>query len=184
MIISNKIKGKHVALRSVEENDAEFILNLRLDKNNIKFLSPTENNLEKQKDWIHSQKEREGDYYFLYEDFEGNPQGVISIYHIHDNEGEIGRQVGLLNSLYNMEAEYLAMKFAFEHLNLIKIFGTTYLSNSNIYNKSIKLGLNIEKIIKVNGIDSYYMTLSRDTYFNKWLPTMEKYLNKFSKNIK
>ena len=183
MVLNEFLKGKHVILRPVEEKDAEFILMIRLDERNAPFLGNTPNDIEFQKEWIRNQRERPGDYYFLYEDYDGNSQGVISVYNIHDNQAEVGRQVGLDDSLKNMEAEYLAMKFAFEKLNLEKIIGTTYVTNKRIYSKSKKLGLSVDGIINLNGRDSYLMSLTKSQFLNKWKPTMEFYLNKFDNTI-
>lgn len=65
-----KIAGKRLVLRSVEETDAAFILSLRLDERYSQWLSPVENDLMKQKQWIRKYKERERqgcEYYFIIE---------------------------------------------------------------------------------------------------------------------
>ena len=48
-----------VDTRLVVESDAEFILSLRTDTFLTRFIHSTENNLEKQIEWIRNYKERE-----------------------------------------------------------------------------------------------------------------------------
>lgn len=178
MIIEKPIIGKHVIMRSVQCSDAPFILKLRLDENIRKFISPTENNVEKQIQWIQEQREREGDYYFLYTDLNGERLGVISVYHIQNGVGESGRQMSLGGSVHNMEAEYLMMCFVFEVLKLKKIFFTIYTFNKSVISKNKRLGIVFEKIVQVNNIDSVYGELNSVTFLEKWKPKMETYLKR------
>lgn len=178
MIIEKPIIGKHVIMRSVECSDAPFILKLRLDENIRKFISPTENNVEKQEEWIAWQREREGDYYFLYTDRQGEALGVISVYHICDGVGETGRQMSFGGSVYNMEAEYLMMCFAFDTLKLNKVFSTFYVNNKKVISKAKKLGIRLDKVIPVNGLDSYYVEITADEFYHIWRVRMESYLAK------
>ena len=62
------LKGMFVGLRSVTENDAEFILKIRTDEKLAKFLNKTSPDIEMQKTWIRGQIARDGDYYFIIED--------------------------------------------------------------------------------------------------------------------
>ena len=62
----NFIKGKNVNLRLVNESDAEFIINLRIKRG--EFLSQTDPDIKKQKDWISQYKIRENnkkEYYLI-----------------------------------------------------------------------------------------------------------------------
>nr|WP_306448964.1 GNAT family N-acetyltransferase [Odoribacter splanchnicus] len=178
MIIEKPIIGKHVIMRSVECGDAEFILKLRLDESIRKFISPTENNVEKQIQWIQEQREREGDYYFLYTDLNGENLGVISVYNVKDGTGETGRQMSFGGSIHNMEAEYLLMCFAFETLKLNKTTSTAYLMNKKAISKARKLGIRLDKIIQVNGKDSYYTEITVADFYCTWKLRMESYLAK------
>ncbi|RWY57318.1 GNAT family N-acetyltransferase [Mucilaginibacter gilvus] len=76
-----------LVFRLVEESDAAFILSLRTDEGRAKHLSATDNNLQKQIDWIRNYKEREKagiDYYVLFEDDKQQPLGVFRLYDIKD----------------------------------------------------------------------------------------------------
>lgn len=59
--------GLHVRL--VREEDAEFILKLRIDPQNARYLGKTDNDVNKQVAWIREYKKREAeakDYYFIF----------------------------------------------------------------------------------------------------------------------
>lgn len=74
-----------LTFRLVEESDAAFILSLRTDQGRAKHLSATDNNLQKQIDWIRAYKEREKagiEYYVLFEDDKQQPLGVVRAYDI------------------------------------------------------------------------------------------------------
>ena len=78
--------------RFVNEEDAEFILKLRVDEMRSRFIHSTSANIEKQVDWIREYKTREAkgeEYYFIYE-INGEPFGVNRIYEVcedHCTEG-------------------------------------------------------------------------------------------------
>lgn len=75
-----------IDVRLVNEDDAEFILSLRTNPQLTRFLHPTDNDLEKQKEWIRKYKKRESegtDYYFIYS-YKGGEFGLNRIYDIHE----------------------------------------------------------------------------------------------------
>ncbi|MFT7086876.1 MAG: RimJ/RimL family protein N-acetyltransferase [Rickettsiales bacterium] len=79
-----KIKGKNINLRSVEDEDADFILELRLKKG--EFLSATNPSLDQQISWIKSYKKREEnkeEYYFVIESKDGLRLGTARLYNIN-----------------------------------------------------------------------------------------------------
>lgn len=74
-------------VRLVNESDAQFILNLRLDPIKSKYLGYTEPDIEHQINWIRRYKEREAegtDYYFIYF-YKGSRAGVNRLYKIQDD---------------------------------------------------------------------------------------------------
>lgn len=69
--------GMHVRL--VREEDAEFIVNLRTNPQNARFINPTDYNVEKQIAWLREYKKREAeakDYYFIF--FQADKPIVLS----------------------------------------------------------------------------------------------------------
>lgn len=76
-----------IDVRLVEESDTSFILSLRADKWLTRFIHPTDNDEEKQRQWIHDYKKREEqgkEYYFIYSK-NGVPFGLNRIYNIKGN---------------------------------------------------------------------------------------------------
>ena len=74
--------GLHARL--VREDDAAFILGLRIDPKRSRFIHSTDNDVGKQIQWIKNYKNREkigSDYYFIYS-FEGKPIAVNRLYDI------------------------------------------------------------------------------------------------------
>lgn len=81
-----------LTVRLVREEDAPFILELRTNKKLSKYLHETDNDLNKQIEWIREYKKREEDgkdYYFIYFSKE-NPIGVNRIYNITENNSTGG----------------------------------------------------------------------------------------------
>lgn len=78
--------GVHVRL--VVEEDAEFIIRLRTDERTHKFIHATSPDVDKQKQWIRSYKEREAaglEYYFIF--FKNDiPFAVNRLYHMENPE--------------------------------------------------------------------------------------------------
>lgn len=74
--------GLHVRL--VREEDAEFIIKLRTNERNARYIHSTNSNIESQREWIRYYKEREAkgkDYYFIFF-YQNQPVGLIRIYNI------------------------------------------------------------------------------------------------------
>lgn len=78
------MKKYGIEVRLVNEEDTPFILSLRADKWLTRFIHPTDNDENKQRQWIRDYKIREAegkDYYFIYSK-EGIPFGLNRIYNI------------------------------------------------------------------------------------------------------
>ena len=81
-----------VEVRLAEVTDAEFILSIRTDTYHTRFIHATENNLEKQEEWLQKYKEREAagkEYYFIYSQ-DGVPFGMNRVHNIFDYYGTEG----------------------------------------------------------------------------------------------
>ena len=76
--------GLHVRL--VREEDAEFVVEMRTNPQNARFIHDTNPSIENQRAWIrqYMEREKEGEeYYFIF--FDGNkPVGLYRLYSIHD----------------------------------------------------------------------------------------------------
>lgn len=83
-------------VRLVNEEDAEFIVNLRTDTQKGQFLGSTDANIEKQCSWIREYKKRERvgkEYYFMFEKPKGERLGVSRIYEIKEESFTTGSWV-------------------------------------------------------------------------------------------
>ena len=81
--------GLHVRL--VREEDAEFIVRLRTNERNARYIHATSVNIEDQIEWIRNYKSREGrgeDYYFIFY-FNEVPVGLIRIYDINIEKNSV-----------------------------------------------------------------------------------------------
>ncbi len=77
------VQGKHVTLRLVELEDAQFIVTLRNYAKSQKFLSATSSNIEAQERWMRDYKVREQEgteFYYVIQLQDGSPVGLIRLY--------------------------------------------------------------------------------------------------------
>ena len=74
------VRGKSINLRDVEESDAEFVLQLRLDPRRNQYLSPVDAEVEAQRMWIRQYQESEGQAYFVICDRALVELGTVRIY--------------------------------------------------------------------------------------------------------
>ncbi|NTV20929.1 MAG: GNAT family N-acetyltransferase [Chlorobium limicola] len=75
--------AKHIRFRLVEKKDAAFILSLRLDPEKNRFISPVENDIKAQEQWIDDYRAREikqEEFYFIIESHDGEKLGTIRLY--------------------------------------------------------------------------------------------------------
>jgi len=80
--------ARHIRFRLVEEEDAPFILALRIDPEKSRFISPVENDLEAQRKWIRDYREREKrgeEFYFIIEGLDAEKLGTIRLYDFRDD---------------------------------------------------------------------------------------------------
>lgn len=130
MAVTEPIEGRYVDLRSCTEDDAEFTRDIRKDPEFVKFLPAIDNTVEQQKAWIRKQREKDGDYFFVVWDKEGNRIGTISIYDVHGDHAESGRlAIKGENAFQGIEAQILSFRFAFGTLGLECIDGFIFADN-------------------------------------------------------
>lgn len=131
---SEKIKGIKFNLRSVTQADADFIIKLRTENHQrAHYLNPINSQRVEQERWIEEQRARPGDYYFVIEEKKSHkPVGLIGLYDVASGQGEWGRWIIEEHSDSATESFYLICKFAFEKLNLNKIFSNTAQANAAV----------------------------------------------------
>jgi RimJ/RimL family protein N-acetyltransferase len=83
-LATGKNRGKTVVLRLVEVEDAAFVISLRTDNTLNRFLSPVDNSIEQQREWIQRYKIRElagTEFYFIIASATARkPVGTIRLY--------------------------------------------------------------------------------------------------------
>ena len=111
-----------IVLRTVEVEDAGFILKLRTDAKLSQFISYTEPNIDNQIKWIQNYKIREAaglEYYYIAEDKAGNRYGTIRIYNFDEKSFEIGSWLFSADSPLGMaiKAQFIGFETGFNLIN-------------------------------------------------------------------
>lgn len=127
-----KLEGKNLRLRLVEEQDAGFILSLRLDDRYNSFLSSVPSDADSQKNWIRNYKEEEkkkAQFYFIIERLDGLRCGTVRIYDIRNDSfcwgswilnGNKTRNAALESALLVYEFGFNQLKFQKSHFDVMK----------------------------------------------------------------
>ena len=139
------LQSKTVKLRLIEEQDAEFVLKLRLDDRYNQFLSSVNPSVEAQKEWIKKYKNDESEgiqYYFIIERHDGVPCGTVRIYDLKDDSFCWGSWI--LNEdktrYAALESAFLVYKFAFDHLKFKKSHFDVRKGNDRVISFHEKMG--------------------------------------------
>ena len=171
MVYDKIIRGRYVIIRSITEDDAEFSLAIRQDKEKTKFLHPVDNNLEKQTQWIRKQRKTDGDYFFIAETLDGRKVGTVGVYDIEGKTGHLGRLLMVGNPFQTFEAMMLSMKFAYEILGLDELFGDVHVDNSASMNISEAFGFHFREAIYEEELQRW---VKYGTSYKKEFPEYEK----------
>ena len=155
MLTDDVITGRYVRLRSVLEEDAEFTLEIRQDREKNRFLHKVENSLDRQAGWIKKQQETEGDYFLIAETLGGKPVGTVGIYDIQSGTGHLGRLLMVGNPFQTVEAVMLAAKWAYEALGLSQLYGDVHVDNKPSLNISEAIGFHFGEPVYEEELDSY-----------------------------
>src|SRR3972149_11319047 len=122
MILEKNIVGKNILLRTAEDEDAEFILQLRLNPRLNKYLKKIDPSIENQKEWIRQKKKEKNDFHMIIQDLGGVKWGVIALYSIdYKNETfDLGRWIISEKAplFVAIESIILLYHFAFDTLGL------------------------------------------------------------------
>jgi len=132
-----------IILRTVEEEDAAFIVRSRTSERSGRYISFTSSDVEKQRAWTRDYKARENDgleYYFLCVDKNGNRYGTCRIYNILPGSFICGSWVFDASAPNDLaiKTEILAKEFAFEKTNASFFYGENRKDNKKVnrYNLS------------------------------------------------
>lgn len=178
MKYNRKISGNLVDIRSVKEYDSEFILKLRTDKELSKYINKTENNIQKQKEWIRNQIKTENDYYFIVANKEKKNIGLASIYNIKDGIAEFGRWISEGNQIQNLEMVILLHDFAFFKLDIRELYYVIVKDNKKVISFWKRFGAKYELEYKNENFDIIQYRLKREEYIKireKQIKLIEKF---------
>ena len=158
-----KLESKTIRMRLVEEDDAKFILMLRLDSKYNKFLSGVVDDLKAQVDWIKKYKleEQAGlQFYFIIERLDGTPCGTVRIYDLRQDSFCWGSWI--LNDdktrYAAIESAFLVYKFGFEGLGYEKSHFDVMKGNDRVISFHEKMGA--EKVSE--DLQNYYFEISEN----------------------
>lgn len=145
MKYEGKIIGEYIYLEPVSEDDAQFIIDIRLNPDNSKYIHKTDPSISKQKLWICEQLERKNDYYYIITTHAGNKIGTISLYNIDEvkQEAEFGRWICNGSALHSLESAILIYDLAFYELHLEKVYTMTVNQNKQVINFHRRFGSQI-----------------------------------------
>lgn len=145
MKVLNPIIGTYVTLREVTPGDAAFILSLRCDALKGRFLHETDNDIEKQVNYLLEYEKRPWEWYFLIQDKKGEKIGIYRIYDVQRDSFCIGSWLMVTGtSPYQMlEADLLTREFGFFVTGLDLIHFDVRKSNKKVVNYHRRMGAKV-----------------------------------------
>ena len=156
-----------IETRLVNEADAAFIVKLRTDPSLAKFLHATDNDVEKQKEWIRNYKKREKnglDYYFIHS-FNGEDFSVNRIYDITEVQGTSGSWICkpgteadkmVASMLIERDILFELLDMSLDHFDVRR-------GNKKVWKFHQQMGASIVGEDELN----FYLDLQREVYFEK-----------------
>ena len=149
------IRGFAFGLRPLAVEDAEFIVELRSDRERTRFLHPIPASVEAQRAYVLEYFERAGDYYFVVERHRDNSrEGLVAIYHadLAKRTADWGRWILRPGSLASVECVLRLYEAAFERLQLDEVRSHTYCDNLKVVSFHDRCGLSRRAVLP-----SYYI---------------------------
>lgn len=171
------ISGKAVDIKIMEESDIEQVREWRNSDQVAEFmLSKTIISKEQQLKWFQSIQNNPEYVYWIILSKKGESLGVVSLNKIDNLEktAEPGLYIGSIkdrNSFFGMEAYFHLLNFAFEKLNLEKVYGTVLSSNNVAMKMNSSFGFEIENALKNNTVvnnvaqDVYKLILFKKSFY-------------------
>lgn len=173
-----EIERYGIKLRSVNIDDAEFIIMLRTDSKKSRFISSTGSDIELQKKWIEGYIKREAEnkeYYFIAIDEKGEKFATYRVYNIEDDICEIGSWVskpGYKNTNNSIKVDLIMKEFVFETLKYSKVRFEVNKANTSV----VKYHKLFNPILVRESEDNNYFILEKENF--------ESRRNKIFNNIK
>ena len=155
----------NINLRLVKKEDAQFILELRINNELNKFLSAVANDLNKQIKWIEDYKQRElkrEEHYFIIESKNSEKHGTIRAYDFRKDSFCWGSWIVKKDSpIYvGIESVLLVYKFGFYDLGFNKSHFEVRKANERVVSFHKRFGAGIVGSDELN----YYFEINKETF--------------------
>jgi len=171
--------GKRIKLRAVEEDDLAKIVKWRNSAENYNFFYEFEPlSLIKQKTWFNQHLNDPAEKLFVISTLEGEAIGTVGFTHIdlRNRKAEWGRfligEKNFASGGIGAEVEFLILEYAFEHLNLNKLYCEVLASNPKVISLHKKFGFREDGILRKHiykqgaYVDVIILSLLSDEYFD------------------
>jgi RimJ/RimL family protein N-acetyltransferase len=161
-----RIRNHQVSLRTVQLEDAAFIVKLRTDTKNARFISETSNEVDDQTEWLKRYKKRENDkeeFYFIGNTMNGVPFGTTRLYNLNGKTFTNGSWVVLhdTNPKFSIMIDLLVRSYAFNDLGFETCFFDVRKQNKKVIKYHSRLGAKFEYSTE---LDNYY-TIKKNDFF-------------------
>ncbi|MCT4716369.1 GNAT family N-acetyltransferase [Enterobacteriaceae bacterium H18W14] len=175
----NDLKARSIEFRLVEEDDAEFIYNLRINETYNTHLSKVSGNITSQREWIKSYKLRESEksefYFIILRSDNKKKIGTVRLYDFIQQKKSFCWGSWILNqdktTSSAIESALLVYNIAFQQLGFERCHFDVRKDNVKVIQFHKKLGA---EIINSNEVD-YFFNYKKESYIN-CLHDFSKYL--------
>lgn len=164
-MLNHKIAKYNIVLELATKQDAQFIVDLRLDRKNI-HISATDPDVEKQMVWIENYKLREAanlEYYFIVKDDNNVKWGTTRLYNFAGNEFDVGSWVFLPDAPAGIavKSDIIARELAFEKLGFTTCKFDVRKNNKNVlrYHRGYK-----PRVVAEDELN-YYFELDKESFY-------------------
>ena len=151
-------------VRLVNEDDAEFIVDLRTNPRLNHYISNTSSDVNKQKEWITNYKKREElgvEYYFIIQ-LEGIPIGTYRIYNIENNKFVSGSWVFSPDAPVGASilGSIICKEIAYEELNLERDIADVRKDNKRV----MRHNMSFEPVVTGEDEENIYLEFSKEKF--------------------
>lgn len=166
-----ELHSTNFKLRPVRESDASDIIKLRRAPGNAKYINKTSENIDAQINYIRTTNNKTDDHFFAVENRStAEFFGTVAIYDIKvvngQTSGEWGRFILWPHLCVAIETCALIYKFAFEHLNMDRVYCRTVAENKAVVSLHDSIGLTRTVVLPAhfNGMNSIEHELTSSKY--------------------
>src|SRR3989304_2878197 len=178
--------GKNIKLRGVKDSDIPKMAEWRNDPNIYDYFYECEPVSDiTQRKWLDKHLNDPTEKLFIISTLDGKPIGTVCLIDIdlRNRKTESGRfligERDYQNKGYGMEARMLILEYAFEYMNLNKVYGEILATNNKIIELNKKFGFTVEGLLRQHiykggkYLDVVIIALLRKTYLAKNSPAMK-----------